>query len=180
MLQDLTYQLLSSVHSRTPILLFVNVIPYQNICTCWWSRKNLTHYFTSILFFWISLSMLIVFVISVIYYACNMLAWNSRMYIKVGTQTFVWHLNILCTFTLRNFSKRYKAMCNLFRKKLLFFNLLTTNVPPSYRNQSVDLQSKRLVVYFLYYLFWKLWCFLASGYFCNKGILINFSCINFC
>ena len=39
--QVLTNQLLSDARSRTPVLqyLFVNVLSYQNICTCWWSRK---------------------------------------------------------------------------------------------------------------------------------------------
>ena len=39
--QVLTNQLLSDARSRTPVLQywFVNVLSYQNICTCWWSRK---------------------------------------------------------------------------------------------------------------------------------------------
>ena len=53
--QALTNQLLSNVGSRTPVLqyLFVNVPPYQNIFTCWWSRKYLTGFFIRIVS-WIS------------------------------------------------------------------------------------------------------------------------------
>ena len=63
--QALTNQLLSNVRSRTPVLqyLIVNVLSYQNICTCWWSRKSFTRFLISILFFWVSLSMFTVFII---------------------------------------------------------------------------------------------------------------------
>ena len=40
----LTNQFLSDVYPHTPILqyLFINIFPYQNIYTCWWSTKCLT------------------------------------------------------------------------------------------------------------------------------------------
>ena len=73
-LQALTNQFLSNVCSRTPVLqyLFINVIPYQKICTCWWSTKCLTSFSIGAVFFWVSLSVLMVFLISA-YCACNIL-----------------------------------------------------------------------------------------------------------
>ena len=44
--QALTNQLHSNVRPQTPVLhyMFVNILPYQNICTHWWS-KNILHSF---------------------------------------------------------------------------------------------------------------------------------------
>ena len=52
-IQALTNLLLNDVRSRTPILqyLFVKVLPYQNIYTCSYSRKCLTRFSISTVFF---------------------------------------------------------------------------------------------------------------------------------
>ena len=74
-IQALTNLLLSNVRSRTPVLqyLFVNVLPYQNICTCSQNRKCRTRVSISTVFFWVSVSMLLVFLILALCYACNIL-----------------------------------------------------------------------------------------------------------
>ena len=71
----LTNQFLSNVHSRTPIFqyLFVNALPYQNISTCWWSKKCIKCFSIDTFFFWVSFSMIMVFLISALKYACNIL-----------------------------------------------------------------------------------------------------------
>ena len=130
--QVFTKQLLSNVRLRTPVLqyLFVNLLWYENICTCQWSRKYLTHFFISIVPIWVSLGMLMVF-LSPLQYACNM-----RIYIKIGIN-IRWHPNVLCTFTLRHLPKKYKPFAILLVDIYLF-----------------------LIVCFLSYRFWKFWCFL--------------------
>ena len=98
-----------------------NVLPYQNICMCWWSRKYLTHFFISIvLLFFLFLFIYLIFFggeggsTSVRFTNFNLIlnlqyAWNSRIYIKVDTKMFVWHPSMLCTFTWRHLPKRYKT-----------------------------------------------------------------------
>ena len=77
--QALANQFLSNVLSHIPVLkyLFVNILPYQNMCTCLLIYVCLLLYLTiifmSIVFLWVRLSMFMVFLISVLYYACNML-----------------------------------------------------------------------------------------------------------
>ena len=51
---------------------------------------------------------------------CLQYTWNSRNYIKVGTWTFVWRSNILCTFILRHLFKIYKTVSILLAKTLIF------------------------------------------------------------
>ena len=69
-------------------------------------------------FFWVSLSMLMVFLILVLQYA-----WNSRIYIKVGTLMFFWCSNILCTSILKHV---LQVLINFFFKFLCcsFFFLI--------------------------------------------------------
>ena len=73
--QALTNQFLSNVRSRTPVskYFFVYVLSNQNTCMCCWSKKYLICFFIGIVFFWVSRSVLMVFLISALYCACNML-----------------------------------------------------------------------------------------------------------
>ena len=82
----LTYQFLSNVRSSTPILqyLFVNALPYQNICTCWWSTKCITRFSIGAQWFlgqpqydygFSNFSLILRL----------QYTWNGRIYIKVGT-----------------------------------------------------------------------------------------------
>ena len=66
-IQALTNQLLSNVCLHTSILqyLFVNIFPYQNISICWRSKKYLTCFLSAYCFFWVSLIIFMVFLISV-------------------------------------------------------------------------------------------------------------------
>ena len=121
-IQALTNQLFSNVRSRTPVLqyLFVHVISYQVICTCWWSRKYLTHILKAQWFLgqpqyahgFSNFSLIL----------CLQYAWNNRIYINV------WHLSTLCTFIFRHLSKICKAFAiflvkNIFNTLLLFYLL---------------------------------------------------------
>ena len=77
------------------------------------------------MFFWVSLSMLMVFSnFSLI--LCSQYAWNSGIYIKIGIQTFVWHTSILCIFILKHFSKGYKTFAIFSVKIYYYFNSLVS------------------------------------------------------
>ena len=73
--QALTNQLLSNVHSRTPVLqnLFVNVLPYEDILYILMKQKTSYMLFYKHNVFRVSLIMLMVFLISALYYTYNML-----------------------------------------------------------------------------------------------------------
>ena len=96
--QALTNQRLSNLRSGTPVLLylFLNLLPYQNICMCWWSRKYLTC-FLKIIVFWVSFSMIMIFLISAWYYACNMLEEVKSTYnVCLTPQHYVFSLCDIC------------------------------------------------------------------------------------
>ena len=141
--QALRNKPLSNVRSHSPVLqnLFVNILSYQNICTCWLSRKYLTCFFVIILFFCqaqyvygFSHFSLIFCMDICIHVLCLQYAWNCRIYIKwVHKHSFdAPKFNVLLLWDI----------CNLFNKNYYFFNTL-----------------------FLVYLFWKFWRDFACSHF---------------
>ena len=107
-----------------------------------------------VFFFWVSFSMLMVFLISALYYACNMLEIVESTQKSVHKRTF--DTSTFLYFHFETFAQKIQNICNVFSKPLLFFNSL---------------------ILFLTVL--EFFTCSACAYFCNQGILINFGCIDF-
>ena len=146
-IQALTNQLFSNVRSRTPVLqyLLVHVISYQVICTCWWSRKYLTHILKAQWFLgqpqyahgFSNFSLIL----------CLQYAWNNRIYINV------WHLSTLCTFIFRHLSKICKAFAIFLVKKYFqyFVSFLSIMEIPMFSRMCLFLRLGHFDGYFRVY-----------------------------
>ena len=124
-IKALTNHFLSNVCSRIPVLqyLFINILPFDiKIFARVDEAESILQVFNKQCF------------LSQPQYAyglCNFslllylqYAWNSRIYIKEGTPTFVWRPRISCTVTLSHLPKRYKTIAIFLVKIYYLFNSL--------------------------------------------------------
>ena len=130
--------------------MFINVPPYQKVCTCRWNRKYLVHCFISVAFFLGQPQYAYGFsTYSLIW--CLQSSWNSRIHVSICL-TF----NILYAFTLRYFFRRYKTFA-IFLVKMYYF----------------------LMVHFFLICFGNLDLFSHVVIFTIRVNLIKFRCIKF-
>lgn len=130
--QALRNKPLSNVRSHSPVLqnLFVNILSYQNICTCWLSRKYLTCFFVIILFFCqaqyvygFSHFSLIFCMDICIHVLCLQYAWKKELYIKVGTYVVWQPKHLFAIFLIKNHFFNCFFSYLFFPEKLMFSHM---------------------------------------------------------